>query len=150
MTTKVFFSYDDIHCLTENVISDVVHSGAKFDYIVGLSRGGLLPATIASHYMGLRMEPLQWSTRDHNLKIHHLGILDDLAGGAHILLIDDINDSGKTFIDLFADWQYNKQSSKGIVTTATVLQRYTTKLPSDYYGKLIENDDWVVFPWESV
>jgi hypoxanthine phosphoribosyltransferase len=95
--------------------------------------------------------PIEWSTRDSGIKNHRADIAEDLANGKDILLVDDINDTGRTFIELIDDWGYNEQLAGvlGTLTTATVFQRYNTQHPSNYHMVLIEDDSWIVFPWES-
>lgn len=141
---KIRCSYDDVEVMCNDLQQKV--SGYKFDYIVAVSRGGLLPGVILSHKMGIPLYPVVWSTRDYDQRVYYGDIAEDLTLGKTILLVDDINDTGKTFLDLIDDWSYNKEY--GTLITATMYQRYTTKLPSHYYSVYIDNDAWVEFPWE--
>jgi hypoxanthine phosphoribosyltransferase len=54
-----------------------------------------------------------------------------------ILLVDDICDSGVTMKD-YAD-QF---------ITATLCMRYVSETIPEFYGEKIEDDRWLVFPWE--
>ena len=139
------FSYGDVHLLAEELAVKVKKENP--DYVVAVSRGGLVPGVILSHLLNLPLEPIKWSTRDFAYQSDCIHIADDVRNGARVLLVDDINDSGKTFIDILSNWGYNSES-KGKVVTASIFQRSTTAQSSDYYGKLIDNDDWVGFPWE--
>lgn len=144
MKDKIIITYDEFHNLTINLANQI--RDIDFSYIVAPSRGGLLPGVILSHELKKEVIPIQWSTRDGTKKEHKEGIVQDLKNGKTILLVDDINDSGKSFIGLLEDWGANQVSGK--VITASILQRYSTKLPSDYYSKFIDNNKWVYFPWE--
>lgn len=147
MEDKLYYTWEYIHRLTLNLADGVLEENYNIDYIVAVSRGGLVPGVLMSHYMDLPLKPLAWSTRDHLDQVHDLTIAEDIKEGKTILLVDDINDSGKTFIEILSDWEYNHLSA-GRVIPVSVFQRATTKLPSDHYSKLITCQDWVVFPWE--
>jgi len=143
---KYHISYEEFHDHTLDLYEKVKH--LNLDYIVGPSRGGLLPGVILSHKMNVPLVPVEWSTRDHGIKVSRLDVADDLREGKNILLVDDINDTGKTLVDLIEDWSYNTES-KGTLTTASVFQRYTTSKPSDHFQVLITDDTWLVFPYEA-
>jgi hypoxanthine phosphoribosyltransferase len=147
MDSMIKFSYDDIHRHTLSLIDKIVNPGVYIDYIAAISRGGLVPGIIMSHHLGIPLIPVQWSTRDHTARNRDSVIAEDLASGSTILLVDDINDSGQTFIELIADWEYNDQC-RGKLITATLFQRYSTQRPSNFYDRLIETDNWIQFPWE--
>jgi hypoxanthine phosphoribosyltransferase len=54
-----------------------------------------------------------------------------------ILLVDDICDSGVTMKDYAPRF-----------ITATLCLRYISETIPEYYGEKIEDDRWLVFPWE--
>ena len=74
------------------------------DLIVGLTRGGLIPAVILSHMLDKQMQSLNWSTRDHVEKCSDAALAADAVDGLKILIVDDICDSGLTFRELKDDW----------------------------------------------
>jgi hypoxanthine phosphoribosyltransferase len=141
----IHYTYNQIHSLTAKLYLDVMHN--NIDYVVGINRGGLIPAVMLSHMLDKPLETINWSTRDFKRQEHNFSIARDLVDGKNILLVDDINDSGQTFLDLIEDWGYT-DDSKGKLIKVTPLQRYTTKCPSEHYGELITVDNWVMFPWE--
>jgi hypoxanthine phosphoribosyltransferase len=146
MEDKLYYTWEYIHRLSLDVADAIIKDHTDFSYIAAVSRGGLIPGVLLSHYMNLPLVPIEWSTRDHPQQIHYLPINEDIAAGKKILLVDDINDTGRTFVELLHDWEYNQES--GNVITASVFQRSTTQQPSNYYAKLLNTNDWVVFPWE--
>ena len=145
MSDKIRITYTKVNDLVEEVAKKVNH--IKFDYVVGVSRGGLVPGVLMSHILKVPLVPVTWSTRDFAKQEHNYQIAQDLVDGKNILLIDDINDTGKTFLDLIKDWEYTNES-EGRLVKVSVLQRHTTTYPSDYYGELIKSDNWILFPWE--
>ena len=143
---KKYVTHDDILNLTYE-IGDMV--GDHYDVIAAVARGGLIPGVYLSHYLNIPLYPIRWSTRDHAQCTTYGDIEEDLqTTDIKILLLDDINDSGKTFAELHNDWNYNPVKSRGLLKCASLFQRHSTIHPSDYYGRLIEDDSWIVFPWE--
>lgn len=110
--------------LVNEIQRQLVQTDWRPDYIVGLTRGGLLPAVMISHYLNIPMYSLNVSLRDNflgpesNLWMSEdaFGYVDktdrvdgnsfsDVGLRKNILLVDDINDSGETFNWIMQDWQ---------------------------------------------
>ena len=109
------------------VIAKKIHTDSpNIDSIYGIPRGGLIPAVLLSHKLGL---PLVQKPRSNSL------------------VVDDISDSGNTFID-FIDTLYKPHVYFPDVKTASLFERQNTAFKPDYVGLHIEYQDWLVFPWE--
>ena len=112
----------------------------NYKKIVGISRGGLIPGVIISHALDIPFEPLQWQTRDGDLKDTLSIALKSTEDPNDILFVDDICDSGLTIKQIrkvFPESQwavlYSKKGEMGI----------------DFTGeRLYNNTQWLVFPWE--
>src|SRR5688572_16383969 len=67
------------------------------DFLVGIGRGGLVPAAYLSHRTGIQMLSVDHSSGEAGFADE---LLDKLAAkirdGVRILIVDDINDSGGT------------------------------------------------------
>jgi len=115
------------------------------DYeIIGLSRGGLIPAVIISNMLNIRkvysigMKSYTNEEKDH----FELYQIPEVSKIDKILLIDDISDSGDSF-------SATKEMLQGkTVATASLTLKHKTKFKPDVFGKAIKDDVWVVFPWE--
>jgi uncharacterized protein len=143
------------------------------DYVVGLTRGGLIPANLISQYLNCRMETLKVSLRDGNQCESNLWMAEDAFGYENydpmcssdgrkkILIVDDINDSGATLNWIKQDWQSSCLPDEpqwnlvwGNNVRVAVLvdnETSTTALPINYSAMDInkaEEDSWIVFPWE--
>ncbi len=95
------------------------------DYVVGITRGGLLPAKMISHYLKVPMHTLDISLRDNvqggpesNLWMpcDAFGAVNpedvpvvknrwDATKRKNILIVEDINDSGATLSWIKDDWE---------------------------------------------
>ena len=63
-------SFEDIQAGVYALATKIVESGYKPGIIVGLSRGGLVPAVMLSHILDVGMIPFSLSLRD-NTSIRH-------------------------------------------------------------------------------
>ena len=100
--------YGDVHI--REMISDIAmkmhRDNWKPDYIVGLTRGGLIPAVYLSHYLDGPMETLKVSLRDSTSESEsNLWMAEDAFNDKNILIVDDINDTGATLDWIINDWQ---------------------------------------------
>ena len=95
------------------------------DYIVGLTRGGLVPAVYMSHMLDIPMETLKVALRDGEGGESNCWMAEDAFGylsassvprpageptsdpslRKNILILDDINDTGATLDWIIQDWQ---------------------------------------------
>ncbi len=131
-----------------NKIDDLVQeiknrsSNFKPTHIVGIARGGLIPAVMLSHQLNLPMETLGVSFRD-NKATHHTKFkpIDD----ARYLIVDDINDSGTTF-KVVSDIFRNRRL---VFATAALINKEKSDFSVDFYGEMFYYDDWINFPWEN-
>jgi len=125
----------------------------KTDLLVGIGRGGLVPACYLSHRMGISL-----LTVDHSSGEHGFGdeLLDKLAakirGGSRILIVDDINDSGGTIAYLRAAIDGKSGNSAGL-KIAVLIHNIRSKAIAEYHGSEIDRScdkRWYVFPWEAL
>ena len=162
---KVYYNWQDIEDMTSDIIQQIAVDGDGFkpDYVVGLTRGGLIPATMISHYFGVPMHTLEIKLRDHaTTPESNKWMPQDALDGKKILIVDDINDTGDTLAWIKEDWNnsakfYEKGKSPEINWEANVrFAVLTENEPSkfgdvDYVSKFInknEDPQWIVYPWE--
>ena len=117
------------------------------DAIVGLTRGGLVPAVSLSHRYNAKLYCLNISLRDG--KASSAGFdWRRLEKYENILIVDDINDSGATLWEV-ANQIYGRMISKP--KFATLVSKETSEFDNLIFGDSInkeEEDNWIVFPWE--
>lgn len=139
---KTYLSYQQIEEYTKNIYESVNKSDV--DYIVGLSRGGLLSAVIISNKLNIPMIPLQLSTRDF---IHEEipEYFVEQVRGKNILVIDDICDTGTTINHLSKEL---KDICNHIYFGVLLNRVNANDCKLDYIGLNIYTSDWIVYPWE--
>lgn len=144
----MFYSHADFIHDADDLVHQITGSGKFYDYIVGIVRGGTIPAVYLSHRLGIPMRTVSWSTfHKEQMRESAMDIADDIADGKSILIVDDILDSGRTITELLEDWGHRREQ----VGIAVLINNIRQPVIPDYYGKTIDRDvnkDWVNFWWE--
>ncbi|AOR75439.1 MULTISPECIES: phosphoribosyltransferase [Novosphingobium] len=123
------------------------------EFIIGVGRGGLVPAVYISHQLEVPMLSI-----DHSAKVP--GFADELLGkvagmtaeGKRLLFVDDINDSGGT-IEYIRNLLGDNGCDAENLRFAVLINNTRSKAVAELYVDAIDRDEdkrWFVFPWESV
>lgn len=129
---KCYLTWNDITTCSKMLTKAIVSSGKRFDYIIGIPRGGLIPATILSHKLKIPM------------------INPDMVGsGQSILVVDDISDTGKTFQKVSCSNNHWVKSHDVCYTYVALYMRKGSSFKPDHVAHQIDGNGWVIFPWES-
>ena len=168
MIKKHYYSWNDIETMCVSIVNQMYKDNWRPDYIVGLTRGGNVPATIISNMTGIRCEALKVSLRDDDSESESNCWMAEDAFGYNaepkkILIVDDINDTGATFNWITKDWQASclPDDSKwnrvwgNNVKFATLTDNLASESinPIAYTCHEInkaDEDVWLVYPWEHV
>jgi xanthine phosphoribosyltransferase len=174
---KKYYDYVHIHEMVNNISFQMYKDGWRPDYIVGLTRGGLVPAVIMSNTLDIPMHTLKVNLRDHvEGSESNLWMAEDAWGYGgtfdgkpvqdefkqkKILIVDDINDTGATLDWIKQDWQASclPDSPEWLniwgnnVRIAVLIDNLASKFSGkvNYSAKEInkaEEDVWIVYPWE--
>ena len=158
MTSKRYISQKEIETGVLDIVSQMYSDDWRPDYIVGVTRGGLIPAVMMSHYTGIRMETIDVRLRDtFNSPEHALWMAEEAGAGKRILILDDINDTGETFKWIVKDWEESNPPADWLdiwgntVRFATIIDNAPSKFDVDYTSIEInkaEDPAWIVFPFE--
>ena len=123
MIKKHYYSWQDVEKMCVQIVNQMYTDNWRPDYIVGITRGGNIPATIISNMTGISCHALKVSLRDDEgsesnfwMADHAFGIVAeedrpvyksrwDPAMRKNIFVVDDINDTGATFNWIKQDWQ---------------------------------------------
>lgn len=144
----MYYSSNDFLEDVDKIANDVIVSGIEVDYIVGITRGGLLPAVLLSHRLDVPMRTVSWSTfHKDQMREHAYDIAEDISEGKRILLVDDILDSGRTMAELLEDWGCVRDKIK----IAVLLHNTAQSIIPDFWGRQFsrtETPDWIDFWWE--
>jgi len=157
---KVYYTWQQVEGAVLDIARQMSMHNWRPDYIVGITRGGLVPANLLSQYMGIKMNSLDISLRDGGDCVSNCGMAEDAFEGKKILVVDDINDQGSTVSWIKKDWESsalpNHPNWKGIwgdsVRFAVLTHNFSSEFKDpDYYVWTVnkaEEDCWLVYPWE--
>lgn len=141
---KIYYTYNDIVKYTLNIKHQIDFDDYQPDMIVGIARGGAMPAMHLSYALNKPLKLISISTRD---------IFDEsndfdgknFMGDKKILLVDDVCDSGKTFEIAKERFEaYHVDVRYASVFNKVNLNNFNL----NYTGHNIIDDAWVVFPWD--
>ena len=159
MTTKHFYTWQDIDNTVNKIVTDMYIDMWKPDYIVGLTRGGLPLAVSLSNKIDVPMKTLDVSFRDGGGAESNIQMAKDALRKKNILILDDINDTGATFQWIKDDWMKQTGKSKDwnnvwhdSVRFAVLTENLSSEFGGvDYWAHEVnkaEEDVWLVYPWE--
>jgi len=111
-----------------NVIGDRLDNEDKIEFVTGIPRGGLIPAVMMSHAFNFKY--ISYSSA----KLLPKEIREKTV------CIDDISDTGHTLIE----------AKELDFIVCSLAMRIGSKTLPRFYGELITDDRWLVFPWESL
>ena len=157
MIKKHYYSWQDVETTCTNIALQMYKDKWRPEYIVGITRGGNVPATILSNMLGVRGEALKVSLRDATgesesntwMASDAFGYVDedervntksrwDISKRKNILIVDDINDTGATFDWIKQDWQAsclpNEESWNTVWHNNVRFATITDNLSSDFNG----------------
>ena len=131
-----------------NLTRHICEVGFKPDIIVGISRGGLIPARVISDLLN--------NSNIANVKIERyatVGQTNDTTKltqclsanvrGKAVLVVDEIVDSGES---LKVAREHAIENGALEIKTATIYLKQNCTFEPDFYEKITAS--WIVFPWE--
>lgn len=143
-------SWDEANRLARALAHKVIDSGYEPDIILGIARGGLVPARIVCDLL-LKNDLFSITTQ-------HWGIATNLGkarikfslpqeadiSGKRVLVVDDVADTGDS-ISIIMD--YLKERNPLEIRTAVLHYKTCSTSIPDYYGEKLEEWNWIIYPW---
>lgn len=138
-------SWYDVEKGTNFIAHQAMKTKAYIDCVVGVARGGLIPAVLFSHIWNVPMIPVRFSAKNGaGDNKDHPNELPPIPYSS-ILIIDDIADSGETLDQIQKHYMEAYHGS----WTAALYHRESAVLTPDFIWQKIPSDaPWICFPWE--
>jgi hypoxanthine phosphoribosyltransferase len=121
---KKYLNWGDIDFAVERLATNIINSKIEIAAVGGLPRGGLIPAVLLSHKMNIPF------VSQANVKL--------ITG--NILIVDDICDTGKTL----KPFKFEPN-----VYTAAIHYKTSAMVEPNFWFKLANENEWIVYPWEN-
>ena len=148
MSNKLWYSWEemrrDVNVLCREIVLD------KFDpeVIVGISRGGLVPGVMMSHWFAKPFKPVVAATRDFPEWQEYLPRPTD----KRVLIVDDICDSAETLKRIAEHIKFRSKSLEECdVRFATLWWNSENNYEPHYHAQEMMKDStntWIHFPHE--
>jgi hypoxanthine phosphoribosyltransferase len=148
-----YVSQENIKDWLLNITREATMHDFKPSSIISPNRGGLQLGVMLSHYYDCPHFPVQVSHRDMEV-VDFISIewaFKEAKRRGPILVIDDINDSGRTINSIRDAIKHIPLLDTDSVLFAVLLEKETSQAEADFVGHYINSDreqEWVVFPWE--
>ena len=141
-----FISWNDLEYYCDKIYTQMLKDDCKPDCIIGLLRGGIVPARIFSDHFNILIDFFALDVKlytgvNRRMEKAKIKAFDGDVKGK-ILVVDDIYDSGKT-MEVVLEHLKGKE-----VTTATIFWKESAKNKPDYYAEVAKENEWIVFPFE--
>jgi uncharacterized protein len=144
---KNYFTMIQMRQGLQNILDQLNQQQWQPQVILGLNRGGCIPAIYLSHKLDVPHHVLNVSLRDH-ADTPDLHTLEKVyAWQKRILIVDDINDTGATFNYIMNNFGKPERLKFAVILHNTV----STYTDIDYKGfeiNKLQDPRWIVFPWE--
>ncbi len=144
-------SWRDIEYWSKDIVKKVRESEYEPEIVIGLARGGLVPARLISDYLNIKdlyaVKTEHWgvtATPDGKAKLAQG--LQVSIDGKKVLVVDDITDTGQS-LKLALEHVINHTPREA--RTATLLHITHSKYVPDYYSEEVPENNWTwfIFPW---
>jgi hypoxanthine phosphoribosyltransferase len=155
------YTHENMRTDLLKIVREMAQVGFKPDFIFGIARGGLVPATYLSHYFNVPMFAANFEkerTENDEFDI----IASALKQNKKILMVDEICDVGTTLHDLWNIFYRKCPELAEGAPAATVVERNlctavlihnagSDLFVPDFTGTVINKNEspcWVIFDWE--
>lgn len=152
MPTKINYevpTWNQIYDMLLSQAHTIQSQKFKPDIIIGIARGGLVPACILTDLLEvpeLTSIQVEFYTDINQTRLEPIlkQKLTTQLTGKKTLLVDDITDSGQS---LRLAKIHLKQQNALEIKTATLYQKPQSTMTPNFYEK--QTNSWVVFPWDT-
>ena len=145
---KIYFKIEEMIDSIRNISEQLTNANFDPEVIISVNRGGCIPGIYLSHYIEKPHQVINLELRDSAKEPDLDSIKEKIRQFSSVLIIDDINDSGKT-IGVIKDLSKNLTTK---IHFAVLINKSESESKAEYYGKNVNskaNDYWYVFPWEN-
>ena len=147
---KLYLSWTDINNMMSDITQQMATKMLRPHVVLGPGRGGFPIGVMMSHYFGIPFHGFEWQTRDG--KVQNSSQLKSLLSkynGKRIVIIDDINDTGRTLQGI-----HDVVIMEGMtdnVKYVALLEKMSSNFSTQICAKELDEEEgkqWIVFPYE--
>jgi hypoxanthine phosphoribosyltransferase len=142
-------SWQEMGELVFNLAKQIIDSKTPIDQVIALATGGLEWSKTLTDYLGIkqissiRIQFYQDIYKTNNTPVITQSLPVSIVG-QHVLIFDDVVDSGKS-LDLAK--KYLEQHGPASIHTGVLFKKSWSKFNPDFYA--FESDSWLIFPHDT-
>ena len=157
--SDIYITWDDYNKKIEELAIKVYQDGCKFNQVICIAKGGLRVGDIFSRLFDvplaiMSVESYKKGTGNILDQQGQFTFSRDLAKttpnlGSHVLLVDDLADSGKTLIksikwlELFYGFYLDEP-----IRTGVLFYKAVSSFKPNYYVDYLDDSPWIHMPYE--
>jgi len=138
-------SWDEVESVCRQIALEA-QRGLSPDLVVGIAKGGLIPATIVASMMRVDLYPCIVTRRLHGEIVSDsprtVASVSEAVAGRRVLVVDEMVLTGETMREVTTDC---KKKKARVIKTAAIWTETESWKPT-WYG--IETAGYVLFPWD--
>jgi len=147
MKTRLY-TIDDLNVDLKTIIQQIKLASFSPELVLSINRGGCIPGIYLSHYLKVPHKVISIQLRDGDGYIELDFDKKYFNNKERVLIVDDINDTGKTFGEIKKTLQMNHCDVK----LCALLDNIASGQKIDFCGQSINKSIdplWYIFPWEN-
>ncbi|CAG0953182.1 orotate phosphoribosyltransferase [Methanosarcinales archaeon] len=143
-------SWDEAYRLARALAQKIIESGYKPDIVIGVARGGLVPARMVCDFLlldelvSIRTEHWGIASKNETARIKFSLPEEADISGKNVLVVDDVADTGDSFSVIL---DYLEQKNPTGIRTAVLHYKTCSTVVPDYWGEKHEEWNWIIYPW---
>lgn len=137
-----------IYDLCKKLALKIQDSGYKIDLVVAIARGGFVPARLLCDFLhihqltSLKVEHYTGTEKGKEALLKYP--LNADITGKNILLVDDVNDTGKSIQTAL---EHIRSKNPASVKIAVMHEKKGSLLETDFFVEYLESWRWLIYEW---
>ncbi|MGR9086479.1 MAG: phosphoribosyltransferase [Gammaproteobacteria bacterium] len=146
---STLIGWGEVYELCRKLVRQLREAEVRFDIIVAIARGGYIPGRIVSDMLGVhdlagfKVEHYQGIHKEKEALVKYP--LNADIDGKNVLLLDDVCDSGDTFV--VALEHIRRRGAANEMRTAALHYKTVSRYIPDFYVETVQEWRWIIYPW---
>jgi len=146
-------SWEAVYDLARELAFRIVDHRFDPDLIVAIGRGGYTPGRLMADFLhkkaltSFRIEHYTAGAEETTARARVLDSLAEDLSGRRVLVVDDVNDSGKT-LEVAVPFLHGRGAAE--VRSAVLQEKDTSRFAADYVGGRVVEWRWIIYPWAAI
>ncbi|MBI4062326.1 hypothetical protein HY410_00220 [Candidatus Gottesmanbacteria bacterium] len=138
--------WQEYHTIARKLAATILSDTHRYDEIVAISRGGLTLGHLLSDFLRIPISTIiiqSYTDIQKRGEVTITGKLQRSIRGSHILLVDDVSDTGMTYKRAT---RYLRRCGPKSITTVAMFYKPHSQFRPDFFAR--QTKKWILFPYE--